>query len=475
MNQRAKILDQLTRQQVDRVDRFTVVDSPVLAPQEIALDRLTLVTGVHGAGKSYLLRILNEILPQENAAPLGPPFRRSSYEHDGMVDGRYLVHLRAADGATLHRPSDLSSMSDDTADLMASRYLDPASAFWDYATHFQELPYLPADWERFGPGGSLSDTELKTLRAILGRSYAWFEWREFNPGRSPVPVFEAEVDGRTITNATMSSGELWVHWILWAFRVTPAPAVMLVDEPEAFLSPPGQAALYHELARLTLANGLQTIIATHSTTIIREAPPGSIRLLVPGADGARVLTPDSPTDALSLLGHEVGISAVILVEDVVAAAVVREVLASFAPEVAARTEVIAAGGAGEAKKLGRAFRASERLRMCVVLDGDQRDAARKEDAGMPLVYLPGDAPEPELFAPVQAAPELLGALAGRRTTAVHVALDSCRRADHHRWFAVVAGKLLIDEPVLMNHVVRIWCGTEQAGVLAGEIRTALGL
>jgi energy-coupling factor transporter ATP-binding protein EcfA2 len=477
VNQRAKVLDQLTRRKVDRVDRLTVVDSPVLAPQEIALDRLTLVTGVHGAGKSYLLRILNEILPQQNATPLGPPFRRSSYEHDGMMDGRYLIHLQAADGATVHRPSDLSSMSDGTADLMASRYLDPASAFWDYATHFQELPYMPADWERFGPGGSLTAAELKTLRAILGRSYESFQWREFNPGRAPVPVFEAEVDGRTISNATMSSGELWVHWILWAFRVTPAPAVMLVDEPEAFLSPPGQAALFHELARLTLANGLQTIIATHSTTIIREAPPATIRLLVPGADGARVLTPDSPTDALSLLGHEVGISAVVVVEDAVAAVVVREVLASFAPDVAARAEVIAAGGEGEAKKLGRAFRASDRLRMCVVLDGDQRNApaGRKTEAGMPLVYLPGDAPEPELFAPIQADPELLARQAGRTSTAVRLALNACQFEDHHRWFAVAAGKLLIDEPVLVDHVVRIWCATEQAGVLADEIRTALGL
>lgn len=474
MNQRAKVLDQLERQEVDRVDRLTVVDSPVLAPQEIALDRLTLVTGVHGAGKSYLLRILNEILPQQNATPLGPPFRRSRYEHEGMMDGRYLIHLQAADGATVQRPSDLSSMSDDTADLMASRYLDPASAFWDYSTHFQELPYLPADRERSGPGGSLPASELKTLRAILGRSYESFEWWEFNPGRSPVPIFEAEVDGRTISNATMSSGELWVHWILWAFRVAPAPAVMLVDEPEAFLSPPGQAALYHELARLTLANGLQTIVATHSTTIIREAPPTTIRLLVPGADGARVLTPDSPTEALSLLGHEVGISAVVVVEDAVAAAVVREVLASFAPDVAARTEVIAAGGEGEAKKLGRAFQASDRLRMCVVLDGDQRNAVRKGEAGMPVVFLPGDAPEPELFAPVQAEPELLAARAGRTGTAVRLALDSCRFEDHHRWFAVVAGKLLIDEPVLVDHVVRIWCGTERAGVLGGEIRSVLG-
>jgi hypothetical protein len=355
--------------------------------------------------------------------------------------------------------------------------MDPASAFWEYRTLFQELPLAPYHETFFRPGGELKAGELDVLRAILGRRYEFFRWREYVDFETPLPVFEAGVDGRVITNATMSSGELWVHWILWTFRVTPAPAVMLVDEPEAFLSPPGQAALYHELARLTLANGLQTIIATHSTTLIRESPPATIRLLVPGVDGARVLMPDSPTDALRLLGHEVGISAVVVVEDAVAAAVVREVLASFAPDVAARAEVIAAGGESEAKKLGRAFQASDRLRMCVVLDGDQRHvpAGRKSDAGMALVYLPGDAPEPELFAPVQDDPELLAARTGRTSTAVRLALNACQFEDHHRWFAVAAEKLLIDELVLVDHVVRIWCASEQAGVLAGEIRSALGL
>ncbi|MEV6282109.1 AAA family ATPase [Kribbella sp. NPDC051770] len=470
MNQ--KILDQLTQQKVDRVDRLTVLESPVLAPQEVALDRFTLLTGMHGVGKSYLLRVLNEILPNWNMPPTGPPFLRGVVEHEGTVRGVYRTSFVDPSGPGSEWLSDFSQVAPET-DLIPSRYLDPASAFSEYGMLFQELPLRPYHERHIRPGGELKPTELPVLRAILGRRYEFFRWRELVDLEMPVPVFEAGVDGRTISNATMSSGELWVHWILWAFRVTPAPAVMLVDEPEAFLSPPGQAALYHELARLTLANGLQTIIATHSTTMIREAPPASIRLLVPGTDGARVLTPDSPTDALRLLGHEVGISAVILVEDVVAATVVRAVLGTFAPELAVRAEVIVAEGESKARKLGRAFQASERLRACVVLDGDQRHAERKGDAGMPLVFLPGQAPEPELLAPVLADPELLANRSGRTGTAVRIALEACRLEDHHRWFSVLARTLLIDEPVLVDHVVSIWCRSEAAGVLVGEIRTAL--
>ncbi|WFR65745.1 hypothetical protein P9139_11180 [Curtobacterium flaccumfaciens] len=51
-------------------------ESPVFAAGEIALGRFTVLTGMHGAGKSYFLAVLREALPGWQSGWSLPPVSR---------------------------------------------------------------------------------------------------------------------------------------------------------------------------------------------------------------------------------------------------------------------------------------------------------------------------------------------------------------------------------------------------------------
>ncbi len=55
---------------------ITVRESPVLAPGRVDLKRFTVVTGLHGAGKSYLLAVIREALPRWQSGWALPPVSR---------------------------------------------------------------------------------------------------------------------------------------------------------------------------------------------------------------------------------------------------------------------------------------------------------------------------------------------------------------------------------------------------------------
>lgn len=467
-----------------RLSRLIVKSSPVLAPQTISLGRFTVLTGTHGVGKSYLLRVLGRATRSSGGVvPQGPPYL-------GDYDRTYVTEpLQGVFEAEYVDGSRTCCWSIDLAVRESERYslfpdfepdAEPWTSYVDATAALTDIAYLHGESyfrQRLSVPVDVPKDEPARLRKILGRSYDRVSWQECTDQGAVLPFFSARSNGRDYTSDTMSMGELWVLYVLWILRTASPSNIVLIDEPEAFLSPSGHAAFLHEIARKALASKVQVVIATHSTAMISAAPIESLRVLTGGATGAAVSEPSTTTAVLRVLGQEPGVRAVVVVEDEFAAMVIRRTLAVLAPDISGSIDVVKAGGADSAINAGRALSTASRLATCVVLDGDQRD--RVVPNPPPLAYLPGHVPEVGVSAPSRTNPDVLAGFLGRTVDAVTYALDGNRFDDHHDWFSSAAISLDVSREKLIDNVVLDWLADESTSLearrLVEDVRAALRL
>jgi hypothetical protein len=458
----------LARAERTGVEHLSIVASPVFAPSDVEWNRFTVVTGNHGAGKSYLLRTLIASFPERpSLGPTGPPFELESSRTDGMT-GRYVLHHRAK-AATTTWEADLGKSSPERLSgytwpqegpPLYGEYLDAGTAFetdyyWglDHGFHDSEEELRKQHTEGPFP---FSAEETHALRAITGRHYDKLHWYSYEAETDLfVPLPEGVIDGQLVTALRMSRGELWVHYLLYHLRTARPGSTVVIDEPETYLSPIGHVALLDELARRTLAHGVQTIVATHSTAMISRTPPDMLRVLTPGPGGVRVIHPATTEAALHTLGHRTPVSGVIFVEDKVAKRMVTAALAQLDRSLAEQVDVVNADGASEARAGARVLSRSRTVRACALLDGDQRDSIGSGH-DFPVAVLPGGDPDDELLKRVRANPAALAELLGQRVDDVVLSVDKARFVPHQYWWTGAARLLGIDEDVLIGHVVRLW-------------------
>ncbi|MET9273179.1 AAA family ATPase [Kribbella sp. NPDC003557] len=485
-SEQAGIWQQLRMEaEAPHLNRVLVRSSPVLAPQTIDLGRFTVLTGTHGVGKSYLLRVLSRTTPLTgHYFPQGPPYLYASerYEIAEPLQGAFQAEYRTGDefvrwSLDLTKPDDeiFASYPEFTQDDEPwTSYVDPSVALSDVSFfNSNRMPNI-----RFSEAQQITKTEPARLRQILGKSYEHLSWKTWVTDDLELPFFNATVDGHAYTSDTMSMAELWVHYVLWVLRSASSSSIVLIDEPETFLSPTGHAAFLNEIARKALESKAQVVVATHSTAMIAATPLECLRVITAGVTGAKVSRPSTTASALRILGLEPAVRALVIVEDDFAALLVTRTLGLLAPDIAGTIDVVPAGGSAAAIAAGRALMRSSRLGVCVVLDGDQRDRTLS-DPRPPLLYLPGDAPEIAISAPSRSNPSALADRLGRTVDAVEYALDGGRFHDHHDWFSAAARALEISREALVDGVILVWLTetqtSEEGQQLAAGIRAGLQL
>lgn len=421
------------------VEQLDVLASPVLARGSITFGQLTAVVGLHGAGKSYLLSALAEGLPRWQTN-LSLPIENSG--HPAELSGEYRLSLRPGTeprAIEYSRPIDWSDRrkSDLKLSPLNATILTPFIALNDLQMASQEHLFLqrrsPVDLKQMPRG------HLEALRAITGHEYQSLEYGNFGSDEFDLPFFRGVRGSRVIDMGSMSSSEFWVHYVLAQLHSADSNEVVLIDEPESFLAQPGHRAFLDEIARLTLASGCQTIIATHSETMLRRIPSELLRQVTQSPRGALISEVTRTEGLFRAFGQgRPTIGALVFVEDELATGIVQCLLDRYAPERADVFEVIDSEGKDQALRGASVARGSKRLRVLVLLDADQRD----ENHGGDVLYLPGaGAPESELLKSLGAR-ELEAAQKLRVTVSeLRIALDAARFVPHQRVFMVMSSSL----------------------------------
>lgn len=240
---------------------------------------------------------------------------------------------------------------------------------------------------------TLSADEISAISAILGRSYEEIRYVRHTFFNCDAYTCLMRTAGLKYTEAFAGSGEFAVVKIVTSVLRAKEASLILLDEPEVSLHPGAQDRLIDFLTLRVKLQKHQVVISTHSPSIIRKLPPDAIKVLAVDANSGRIaLSRQSslPEEAFFHLGEPVPNKITVLVEDVLAEAIVKRALLPSGEAVASMFDIRYFPGGSQTlwSSYLPAFAAENRTRLLVLFDGDKRPAEALSD--------PNDIAEAEL-------------------------------------------------------------------------------
>lgn len=287
-----------------------------------------------------------------------------------------------------------------------------------------------------GEGGKVEKSDfLKLASYVVGKQYDACTTYEIELDQyGIVPYFKVVAEGVEYGSETMGLGEISAQVILWNLNRLQKNSILLLEEPESFLSPKAQSALLDVIAKISEEKKVWVILTTHSPEILRNIPIAHIRMLVRVGGNVNVITPTRQMDYLQLLGvspHKVG---AIFVEDRAAREYAKCWLGWHSSNILHEYEVVDVGSVNnivqhlkDFPELGKWFK------VIGLFDGDQKDII-KEKYKWPYSFLPGqDPPEKQFCSLAKRKRQELADLLGRDVDKVNLSLAGVDGMDHHDW------------------------------------------
>lgn len=442
-----------------RVARIRAIDKPPLADLEEELaNGMTIVCGLNGVGKTTVLRLVEGAIAGADAI-------QGRCRPDALAQGSFLVdvdnageQLELALGAPLAGGAPgvtLLDAFDDCARLLA---LTDQPNFDDLLQGVDAREYTPEERER--------------ASYVVGRQYDAIEVYEVEePGTDEetiLPFFDVTSGGASYGSAAMGLGELAALAALWNLDRVDAGSVVLLEEPETFLSSRSTVALMDVLAERVHERRLYAIVTTHSLEIVARAPLEIVRLLSVTDGGVVLRRPPSRAELEHLLGAYLGQARVVLIEDRTARVFLGELISRFAGLWGQSIELAQASGVSPIVSVCRNFPANEGIRLVGVIDGDQTDID-VDDPNLvwPLLRLPGNgSPDSMLRDAAVGNIDLFASRLDRTRGVLEAGLEQVAGRDAHDWFPDLGEIVGLDFAAVLRAAIHCWLAVSDNGEAA---------
>ena len=329
------------------------------------------------------------------------------------------------------------------------------------------------------------------LGYILNRDYdeASFQGldREAPDGAGPSTWHYYELTYRGITYGPhqMSLGELAASVVLRVLRSTQYGDILLLDEPENFLSPLARQRLLDIIVQQAVEKKLSVVIASHSAEIIRRLPLTSLRTIEQGLQGATIENVTIPSQATRAVGLDVRPDILLLVEDSFAYRLLRALLARLLPALHLDLGIVEAGrehgsvGGGEGAVVAAAralWNNNMGIRALGVLDGDYREQLKQKPDY--VAFLPGTTcPEDVVLGTLKSSLADAAAAIGVPERTFTKALQAAEGADIHDRPHIISSAIGVDVSELISYAAHWLTKSSQyeqdLRSLTGEIQILL--
>lgn len=227
---------------------------------------------------------------------------------------------------------------------------------------------------------SLSKKDCEDISEILQRDYTSIKLIRHNLYRSDGYTCLMTSKNKVYSEAFAGSGEFSVVRLVYEFNRAPEASLVLLDEPEVSLHPGAQKRLIRFILDNVKHKKHQVVISSHSPAIVRELPPAAIKVLtVNNLSGEIELIKQEslPEEAFFSLGEPTHGKKTIIVEDMLAQAIMKKVIRSLGEALAKTVEVKYYPGGSDVmwSHYSVAFSAENRNDILIVFDGDVKNDA----------------------------------------------------------------------------------------------------
>jgi AAA domain, putative AbiEii toxin, Type IV TA system len=319
---------------------------------------------------------------------------------------------------------------------------------------------------------TLATTELQQINSLTLRNYREVTLYEVELAKEIVPFFEVSYGSSRYDSRSMGSGEFAAFLLWWRLQRARPKSILLIEEPECFLSPGSQAAFTDLLTQFIVNKKLCAIVTSHSAEIITPLPQESIRFIRRDDAGIRFGTERPSPLLLETIGVRIPIDILVLVEDRAAERLCRRLVEHFDPFLARRMEIVPQDGDGSIINILREVENHyQSLTILGLFDGDVRDSL-PTDIRPKALFLPGDRPIERLFKDMcendQTGFEDFSGLKNVGET-----LFALESRDHHDWFIEFAKSRGLELGQLFMLLFRFWFQIEDNAREAQSIFEAI--
>ncbi|MGP3723931.1 ATP-dependent nuclease [Cereibacter sphaeroides] len=322
---------------------------------------INVLVGANGAGKSRVLSIILDLL---RAGPKG-----------------------TVAGATGTFSDQFESLEEDANLRICSsgRNVELYQPYFKSMENIEEF-ILNGEGERV-----LDQAELAEVNYILCAAYTEVIIHEVQPGLRVtldageslenvysdeiVPFVRVKAGERRWTTCEMGSGEYAALYLWWLLNRQERNSVLLIEEPEAYLSYKVQERLADCFAKYAVERKLFLAITTHSYPFIARYPDDSIIPLL-GKLSSTSVSRRKKYDVLSYIGAPIKTKHVIIAEDRLGKYAVEFILSRYLPELfPSCVTTYARDGASDIRTVLQSINKVEGLALTFVgvYDEDQRD------------------------------------------------------------------------------------------------------
>lgn len=230
----------------------------------------------------------------------------------------------------------------------------------------------------------LSEKEIKEISHILDRKYDEIKFLRHTFFNCDAYTCQMRVAGLRYTEAFAGSGEFAVVRIVTSVLRAPDQSLILLDEPEVSLHPGAQDRLIDFLSSCVTKHHHQIIISTHSPAVVRKLPADAIKVLSMDSASGKVVLPRQSAlaeEAFFHLGEPVPEKITVLVEDVLAAEIVRRALIPAGEAVANIFDILYYPGGSQTlwARYLPIYAGEKRKKLLVLFDGDRRPVVELSD------------------------------------------------------------------------------------------------
>lgn len=430
-----------------KLQRVSVTDLPTIGTIEIPIQSpLTVLAGPNGVGKTTLLRAIWASLEPADAAEYVSLSRR-------LNSGSALVDI-LSDGVL------------ETAEVRFTEdQIEITTISTIRVTHIDSAAHTPGHQKRFcsfqsveeivnGAGARELDSKaLAEVCFLTTRNYRSVTLYEVELD-GVAPFFEVSYGNNRYDSRTMGTGELATLYIWWAVKRAEINSVLLIEEPEAFLSYGCQISLSRFIVSSIVDRQLVAVVTSHSPAFITSLPKECLVFLSRSQNGISVSNVPVPI-VLKTMGIDLTIKAYVFVEDEMARLFLRQILEKYDALLSRQVFIDQRGGEGEIRTaLKTMTKKPGPIRFVGMFDGDMRNTEMADIASF-SVFLPGVVALEETFRKmVSENPDGLEKSVGNpNVTAILGALEG---KDHHDWYRELAAELGLSSDQLFVSLIAIW-------------------
>jgi predicted ATPase len=282
---------------------------------------------------------------------------------------------------------------------------------------------------------------------ILGQAYSGILNNEVQHGDRGARVLSVKRGDLAYSEMHMGFGEGRSQFLVNALEKMPKKSLVLLEEPETSLHPAAQYEFGKYLIDVAIRKGHQIFLTTHSEALLRSLPAPSRMYLHRIESDIRAIVGLSSNQAHSLMMAGNDKSLCVLVEDVVAQAVVREIVRKVDMQYLSCLNIVAGGDEDAIAKTVMSLK-NTGLKIVALRDGDMNDSPADN-----VFKLPGTRP-PELE--ILFSQGVSTYVQSQYGTSVEDFLASHGDMDHHDYFQRLAAICSVDENALVTECAKIY-------------------